>query len=341
MIEIHNFIIHNVKKKQFDKTATLVKRPTEISIKKTQNEFFEKLLNVYYKKSNPSYGVFDSNALSYPYQTLVKDFLDTKITFLDFSTKALDHFFSKVKDETNATGGFFLVTYFTSQKIPFIAIIMVNNMTNYDIDETALDIVEKAVLDIDKVDVANILNINNRKSKNTTYLTFTKGRKKISEYFITFIGCTSITDSKHFSKNLKSALNDFLLEEKYDENQKIKLKMDAYSYFKEKSSKKKDIDLEEFANTLFPEDSEKLRNHLSREGYEINSSFRCDMSIFKDYQYIYFNGKDLNFRFHRSLISDQKITYDKDNKTLTINNLDSSVIKQIEQIEEDDEPNNK
>jgi D-alanine--D-alanine ligase len=122
-------------------------------------------------------------------------------------------------------------------------------------------------------------------------------------------------------------------EEKYDENQKIKLKMDAYSYFKEKSSKKTDIDLDEFANTLFPEDSEKLRNHLSREGYEINSSFRCDMSIFKDYQYIYFNGKDLNFRFHRSLISDQKITYDKDNKTLTINNLDSSVIKQIEQID--------
>jgi nucleoid-associated protein YejK len=136
MIDIHNFIIHNVKKNQFDKTVTVKERANEINVKKTQLTFFEKLLEAYYKRSNPAYGIFDKNTISYPYQNLVTDFLATKTTFKDFSIKALNHFVSKIKDETNATGGFFLVAHFTSQKIPFLAVIMVNNMTNYDIDET-------------------------------------------------------------------------------------------------------------------------------------------------------------------------------------------------------------
>lgn len=335
MIEIHNFIIHNVKKNQFDKVVIVNKRTAEINVKKTQLTFFEKLLEAYYKRSNPAYGVFDKNTISYPYQGLVTDFLDTKTTFKDFSIKALDHFVSKIKDETNATGGFFLVAYFTSQKIPFMAIIMVNNMTNYDIDETSLDIVEKATLDIEKVDVANIINLNKWKLKDTTYLTFTKGRKKISEYFISFIGCTLLTDSRHYSKNLKAAFNDFLVSERFTEDQKINYKMNAYSYLRGKSKTKTDISLTEFANILFPENPETLINHLTKEEYQINPTFKCDMGTFKDYQYIFYNGKDLNFRFHRSLITDQRITYDKANKTLTINKLDQSVINQIEQIEED------
>lgn len=337
MIEIHNFIIHNVKKNQFDKTVTLKERATEIKIKSTQITFFEKLLEAYYKRSNPSYGVFDKNTISYPYQNLVSDFLDTKTTFKDFSIKSLNHFVSKIRDETNATGGFFLVAYFTSQKIPFLAIIMVNNMTNYDIDETSLDIVEKATLDIEKVDVANIINLNKWKLNDTTYLTFTKGRKKISEYFINFIGCTLLTDSRHYSKNLKVAFNDFLVSERFTEDQKVNYKMNAYGYLKDKAKTKTDINLTEFANSLFPENPENLISHLTKEEYQINSTFKCDMGTFKDYQYIFYNGKDLNFRFHRSLINNQRITYDIVNKTLTINKLDQSVINQIEQLEQDNQ----
>lgn len=337
MIDIHNLIIHNVKKNQFDKTVTVIERPNEISVKKTQLTFFEKLLEAYYKRSNPAYGIFDKNTISYPYQNLVTDYLATKTTFKDFSIKALNHFVSKIKDETNATGGFFLVAHFTSQKVPFLAVIMVNNMTNYDIDETSLDIVEKATLDIEKVDVANILNLNKWKLNDTTYLTFTKGRKQISEYFINFIGCTLLTDSRHYSKNLKAAFNDFLVSEKYSEEQKVTYKMNAYSYLKEKSKSKLDINLTEFANSLFPENPETLYNHLTKEEYQINPTFKCDMGTFKDYQYIFYNGKDLNFRFHRSLINDQRITYDKENKTLTINKLDQSVINQIEQLEQDNQ----
>ena len=78
---IHNLIIHNIVKKQFVKgIETINSRKTELKINKKETIFLEKLLNVYYNKSNPSYGVFDENASMYPLQNTINDFLDKKIT---------------------------------------------------------------------------------------------------------------------------------------------------------------------------------------------------------------------------------------------------------------------
>lgn len=331
MITIHNLIIHNIVKKQFDKTVTTKERPTEIKVGKTQITFLEKLLSVYYNKSNPSYGVFDSNITSFPYQSLLKKFIDEKNSFQSFTINSLNHFVTKIKDETNATGGFFLVAYFTRQGSDFLSIIMLNNTTNYDIDENELDIIEKITLDVDKVDVANIINLKKWMANDNTYLSFTKGRKEISGYFINFIGCTQLTDSKHYSKNLKLAFNDFLNSENLTVDQKLTYKMNAYSHFSQKAKEKKDVDINVFANELFPVEPEKLKNFISNEKYQITANFRCDMSVFKDYQYIFYNSKDLNFRFHRSLIETNQISYNKEEKSLTINKIDQSVINQIEE----------
>jgi len=332
MLQIHNLIIHNIIKKQHDKEIKSKVRPTEIKVLETHNVFFEKLLKIYYNKSNPAYGVFDKNTTNYPYQTLVDNFLDNKNTFKDFTEYSMHLLINRMKMKTGTTGGFFLVCNFSSNGTDFLATIMLNNTTNYDIDEVNLDIVEKMTLDIDKVDVANIINLNKRRANSNTYLSFTKGRKQISEYFIEFIGCTKITDSKHYSSNLKRAINDFLIIEKYDDDLKASIKMKAHSILYQK--KKTYIDLDEFCNALFPVNPDNFRNHVSKEEYEVTSNFKCDMNTFKDYQSIFFESPKLHFSFDRNLLDGETIVYDRDEKSLKFKNLAQSVINQIEQIDE-------
>ncbi|MCA0445164.1 MAG: nucleoid-associated protein [Bacteroidetes bacterium] len=332
MLKIHNLIIHNILKKQFEKDVILKERQTEIVVGPKHEVFFEKILSIYYKKSNPAYGTFDGNITSYPFQTILSNFLAKSISFHEFTIKSLQHFTSKIKEETNATGGFFLIAYFTSQNQEFLATITLNNTTNYDIDEASLDIIEKMILDIEKVDVANIVNINKWKAKEKTYLTFTKGRKDISEYFISFIGCTQLTDSKHFSQQLKSAFNDYLISESLSEDDKISRRMCLFEYLSQKTKERTEISIDEIANNLFPEKPTEFKDFILQEKYGITPAFRCDINTFKDYQYVYFKGKDLNFKFHRNLLFNQTISYNKTEKSLTIKNLDQSVIDQIEQI---------
>lgn len=333
MLKIENLIIHNIIKKQHDKVITKKFRPTEISITDKHNVFFQKILNIYYKKSNPAYGIFDNDKTVYPYQTLVDDFLQTKTTFRNFTEYSMNLFVSKMK--TNSSGGFYLASYFTSNSNKFLAIVMLNNTTNYDIDESNLDIIEKMTLDIDKIDVANIINLTKRNQKTNTYLSFTKGRKEISDYFIDFIGCSKITDSKHFSNNLKVGINDFLIQEGFSNEEKIKIKMNAHSILYQRTKEKKEIDIQEFCNALFPEDPDKLKDFLSVEDREVTSNFKCEMSIFKDYQTIHFDSTRVKFQFDRDLLDDINIVYDRKEKSLKFKNLDQSVINQIENIDDE------
>jgi nucleoid-associated protein YejK len=332
MLQIENLIIHNIIKKQHDTTIIKKFRPSEINVTDKHIVFFQKILNIYYRKSNPAYGVFDNDKTSYPYQTLVDDFLETKTTFKNFTEYSMNLFVSKMK--TNATGGFYLASYFTSNSNKFLAIIMLNNTTNYDIDESNLDIVEKMTLDIDKIDVANIINLTKREQKTNTYLSFTKGRKEISGYFIEFIGCSKLTDSKHFSNNLKLGINDYLLHEGVSNEEKVRIKMAAYSILYQRTKEKKDIDIQEFCNSLFPENPDKLKDFLSVEDREITSNFKCEMSVFKDYQIIHFESSKVKFQFDRDLLDDINIVYNRDEKSLKFKNLDQSVINQIENIDD-------
>lgn len=328
---ISNLIIHNVIKKQHEKEVKSVIRKTEIKVEDKHNKFLDRILKIYYGKSNPSYGVFDSNSTSYPYQKMLKDFVDTKTTFKAFSTQAVEHFVTKIKDEVNATGGFFLMVAFKSKDIDFIATIMLNNTTNYDIDESNLDINEKLTLDIDKVDVANIINLKKWEQKENTYLSFTKGRKNISDYFVNFIGCSKITDAKHYSQNLKVAFSDYLQHKGYADEEKAMYKISAYAYLKGASSSRQEVSLDGFVHSVFPEDHREAKRFLSRRKYEVTSSFRCDIQTYRDYQYIFYKSKDLNFQFSRTLLDQNILVYDHKKKHLTITKLDETVIKQIEE----------
>lgn len=328
---ISNLIIHNIIKKQHEKEVKSIIRKTEIKVEDKHHAFLSRILKIYYGKSNPSYGIFDSNQTSYPYQKMVKDFITTKSTFNAFSTQAADHFTSKIKNEVNATGGFFLMAAFKSKEMNFIATIMLNNTTNYDIDENDLDINEKLTLDIDKVDVANILNLNKWNQGDNTYLSFTKGRKNISDYFVNFIGCSKITDAKHYSQNLKVAFNDFLIHKGYTDEEKARYKMDAYRYLKETSSIRQEVSVDGFVNSVFSDNPKEAKKFISRSKYEVTSSFRCDIQTYREYQYIFYKSKDLNFQFSRTLLDQQVLVYDSKKKHLTITKLDETVIKQIEE----------
>lgn len=328
---ISNLIIHNVIKRQHEKEVKSAIREREIKVEDKHDKFLSRILKIYYGKSNPSYGIFDANEISYPYQKLLREFIETKSTFKSFSTQAVEHFITKIKDEVNATGGFFLMVAFKSKDSDFIATIMLNNTTNYDIDESNLDINETLTLDIDKVDVANIINLKRWKQNDNTYLSFTKGRKNISDYFVNFIGCSKITDAKHYSQNLKVAFSEYLQHKRFSDEEKNKHKMNAYSYLKAASSARQDVTLDGFIHSVFPENYKEAKRFMSKRKYEVTSSFRCDMQTYRDYQFIFYKSKDLNFQFNRTLLDQQILVYNADKKHLTITKLDDSVVKQIEE----------
>jgi nucleoid-associated protein YejK len=329
-MEILNFIIHNVKKKQFEQLdlKNVHKRKSEIDISSNDNSFLEKVLEVYYKKSNPYYGVFDENVEYYPYQSHLAKLISNDYNFLSFSYKVFDDYVKVLQTQTQATGGFFLVIRYVYRNSEYLAIILLNNTATFDIDEENLEVIPKPRLDIDKIDVANVVDLAKWQDNEDKYLTFSKGRKDLSEYFIKFIGCTIYTNAMKLNDNLRLGLNSFIDKSNLSNEEAQKLKMTAFAFFQERSSKKEEIKLDQLANHLFPDKPQDFTGFLHDENIEISASFKCELRAYKSFKFITYQSKDMMFRFAKSLVTQGVVQVDKANSQITIK-VKESVIDQF------------
>ncbi|MCX8491325.1 MAG: nucleoid-associated protein [Cyclobacteriaceae bacterium] len=217
-MELHQLILHKLSKEQ-NGVAKLELRKKPYVIADTEREFIRESKEVYYHKSNPNFGIFEGSAVSYPYQTLVKNYLNGKVDFLQFTTDAMKHFLTVIQKEQQATGGNVIFAHYTVNNEEFILVMMLNSKKRFNVNAD-LGIYDVFVLDIEKLDLANTLNVTKWRKKEETYLSFAKGRKEISKYFRYFIGCTDQTTAKQSSKSLKGALLDYIGELELDSNEK-------------------------------------------------------------------------------------------------------------------------
>lgn len=94
----------------------------------------DEVKNVYYKKSNPIYGVFDSAEESYPYQKYLNEYLESKVTFYEFTGRAISHFEKVINEISQATGGYVLFCHFKTVE-EFVVVIMLNDRLSYMIND--------------------------------------------------------------------------------------------------------------------------------------------------------------------------------------------------------------
>ena len=73
----------------------------------------------YYRKSNPNYGVFNSNTTTYPYQTMLKSYANGDLSFLQFTQSAMNHLFGIIDNVSQATGGYVVFAHYTLQNEGF------------------------------------------------------------------------------------------------------------------------------------------------------------------------------------------------------------------------------
>jgi nucleoid-associated protein YejK len=190
-------IVHRLDK-QAQQTASIILRDHVLSIGPREIELISNVKQVYYKKSNPSYGVFNENILSYPFQILLKRYIDDPTQFYSFTIDAMNHLLGLINDVSQATGGYVLFAHYGLQEEDFIITVMLNNKRQYNISDN-LSIEEIFSLDIDKLDVANFVNVTRWIKGADTYLSFARGHKEISNYFRNFIGCTDQISAKQSS----------------------------------------------------------------------------------------------------------------------------------------------
>ncbi len=252
----------------------------------------------------------------------------------------MEYYENQIKKSAPATGAFVVFANYTykDNNDRYLLIFSINNKQGYNLHEDDLTIQQILNLDLSRLDVAVLLNIskwqkymNGDEDGVRTYLSFIRGKKDLSDYFLDFIGCADKSTSADSSKALLSALNNYLEERGYSSDD-IKYKKKAvYDYCQTCIKEKREVLLDQISYIVDDDDPNGFISFASAEKYGVGEIIKPDNAILRSLQYIDYKGTDLTISFNKTKLNKKEIVYNKVNQSLTIKVLPADLIKQLEQ----------
>lgn len=327
-LEIKNFVIHQLLKQAgkdevFDKKA---KACLNISLR--EKKFIGELDKSYHKKSSPIYGIFSGEFPDFRIK-LDQYYTFKKNDFFDFSNQIMEIYKNILKLTITATGGFMLICEYVNNrtKKDLLLILMINNKEGYVIDEKTLTLSDIQNLDIHKVDVACLINLSdwklissNKTTDRVTYLSFVKGLKNVSQYFMKFVDVDNRTTSKESTSRLINALHAYLDEHVTEREERIRILDNVHNYCISRVGSNKEILLDDIAKLVNDDNPEYFVDRATDEEFSVSSVISGDKSSLKTLKYISYSDKNIKIEFDNNEL-DKTIFYDRETGILTFKEI--------------------
>jgi nucleoid-associated protein len=301
-----NIVFHHIIKELKGK-ASLKCSDKLLPINVTVNEFVTKLIKNYSSK-NPTQGTFQDDPDNYPFQKKIESYLtdDNFLVFTQDSMKILE----RAIDIPTTTGGYVVFVHYTEKNVDFLITAMLDKAAQFTVDDENLDIEKLMTLDVEKLARANRLNIKRWEDKDVLYLSFIKGTRAVSKYFIDFIGSTDITSSKENFDKLKDATNRYFIENNIKALEKDKIKDRISSYLVDCFDNKKDVELDSISSLINSQEPKSFLDFVNVKELEVSGKISVHRK--SDFDTFFRNKiieKGYSLFFDKSLIKTKKITH--------------------------------
>ncbi len=279
-------------------------------------DFVTRFLKIYNRR-RPTQGSFKEDSDNYPFQTYVKDFIDENDDFLTFSKKAMKTLEKAIKLPTTK-GGYVVFIHYKNGENSFIVTTMLDNSSQFAVDEDELNIEKLTTLNLDELVRANRVNISKWNAGEDAYLTFIKGKREVSKFFQTFIGNTDLTSSKINANNLKDSLSEFMREQNYTRAKKSSINTKIKQYVDRMIDQEKDIELTSVSALVNPDTPDEFIEYTIVNEKPVSGSFRSTKK--SDFSFLHqsiVKGDGFKLTFEKRLIQTGKINRQGNNLIIT------------------------
>lgn len=333
-LDIKGIVIHQLNKIANDRNVGFKKATKVLAVGEKEQTFIGKLNEAYHRKSNPTYGIFAN--IDPAFKKGLEAYLDDK-DFYDFSVDIAAKYKIVLENTISATGGFLIFADFinTDTKSRYMLVLTINNKDGYMVSETDLTLKDIKNLDISKVDIACMINLTRWKeveagtdTESKTYLSFVRGNKNVSYYFLTFIDCDNKTTNTESSKRLVKAIDAYSDEKGYDRKAKIQLRNLIGDYCLDCMKQKKEISLSSISALIDPENTNAFLEFAASETYGVSETIKGDRSVLRRIKYVIYKDK-YTVEFDADLLG-KDIFYNTQKNELTFKRVPDELARQLQ-----------
>ncbi|TMM44035.1 nucleoid-associated protein YejK [Colwellia ponticola] len=335
---IKNIALHFLSKKEETGEVILRLGPentnfSEENVKITN--FVDGLHAIYNAKGSKAYGSFSSmpsEGDSARFIDLMESYLTEQQNFYAFSTQAGNVLKNEIdKYDIEETGYFVLCHYeYMGGRYLFVAVIPVSE--HYSVDGE-LNISAAQHLDTTKLQLAARIDLFDYKDNahGNRYISFVKGRagRKVSDFFLDFLGCEEGLNAKEQTQTLVQAVEDYVAVNQLDASEKQKTRKDLLNYCKEQKASSQDVSLQEVGKVIESAGSKQdFYQFCQTQSYPIEESFPHEQAVVNKITKYSGYGNGISLSFERSHFGED-VVYNPHNDSLTIYKVPPNLKEQL------------
>lgn len=337
-IIIQNIALHFLSKKEDTGEVVLRLGPeiadfTQESAKTTN--FVDGLHTIYNAKGNKAYGSFSampSEGDAARFVDLMESYLTEQQSFYDFSTQAANVLKNEIEKYDIEETGYFVICHYEYMGGRYLLVAVIPVSEHYSVDGE-LNISAAQHLDTNKIQLAARIDLFDYKENDqgNRYISFIKGRagRKVSDFFLDFLGCEEGLNAKEQTQTLVQAVEDYVAVNQLDPAEKQKTRKDLLSYCKEQKASSQDVSLQEIGKVIESAGAEQdFYQFCQTQSYPIEESFPHEQAVVNKITKYSGYGNGISLSFERSHFGED-VVYNPHNDSLTIFKVPPNLKEQL------------
>lgn len=335
---IEHLIIHSLK---LDEQGALTAdtRTQEINATADVQQWVEQLHRIYQQKGNKSYASFLTEApegeVPSQFPELFVQYLDDALAFVPFTHQSTTELLAQLNHYQYPDEGVLIFCKYQYVGVDYILLGLLDCEVSVTLTDT-LELSQIKYIDLSKMQLVARIDITEYQtnSESKRYISFIKGRigRKVSDFFMDFLGAQEGIDIKLQNQLLVQAVNEYCQQVDLPSEEKIASKKKVADYYKELKDDGADLEVRSVSEYLpKQQDGSDFYSFIS-ESYDLDDEFPIAASAARKLTKFVGSGGGLSISFDEKLF-DERIQYDPETDTLIIKgtppNLKDQLLRRV------------
>ncbi len=297
--------------------------------------FVDGLHAIYNAKGSKAYGSFSampSEGDNARFIDLMESYITKQQSFYDFSTQAANVLKNEIEKYDLSETGYLVVCHYEYMGGRYLLVAVIPVSEHYSVDGD-LNISAAQHLDTGKIQLAariDLFDYQDNPSGNR-YISFIKGRagRKVSDFFLDFLGCEEGLNAKEQTQTLVQAVEDYVAVNQLDASEKQQTRKDLLSYCKEQKASSQDVSVQELGKVIESAGTEQdFYQFCQTQSYPLEDSFPHEQAVINKITKYSGYGGGISLSFERSHFGED-VVYNQHNDSLTIYKVPPNLKEQL------------
>ncbi len=280
-----------------------------------------------YQGKAKAYGVFQEQSV---FAQKLNQWLEKEQDFLSFSQQSAKLLAQELSQYSFSSDGTFIFCQYNFLATDYLFIALLDSRASMLVDDS-LNIQPTQYLDMTKFDIACRINLTElqQDAQSCRYLTFIKGRvgRKISDFFMDFLGAEEGLNPKAQNQCLLQAVNDFCQQDEKANEQEIKKQVFHYCAGQLKAGE--EIEISELSAQMPTLNEKSFANFTQEANYDLAPSIPPVRNSLKSLTKFSGSGKGISLSFNAELLHN-RVIWDEENDCITIQGLPPNLRDQLQ-----------